>query len=150
MKKNCCCATSHPPLGVPSVAIKPFSGAVAGEEKHFDSFPHQQPFSGVVGRGQLQGLSLTLNLFVLFFVLFSLFILFASLYQKHKKNSSYYSCYFYCSGFNSAKMSVPAPITMLSDEMIFTFKQGSEESFKEAWSRVFDSYSKSEPRITLS
>ena len=47
-------------------------------------------------------------------------------------------------------MSIPVPITMSPEEMIFTFKQGSEEIFKEAWSRVFDSYSKAEPRITLS
>ena len=47
-------------------------------------------------------------------------------------------------------MSIPVPITMSSEEMIFTFKQGSEESFKEAWFRIFYSYSKTEPRMTLS
>jgi hypothetical protein len=33
--------------------------------------------------------------------------------------------------------------------MIFTFKQRSEESFKEAWSRISDSYGKTEPKMTL-
>ncbi len=35
-------------------------------------------------------------------------------------------------------MSSLAPITMSPEEMIFTFKQGIEESFKEAWSRISD------------
>ena len=47
-------------------------------------------------------------------------------------------------------MSSPVSIIMSPEEMIFTLKQGSEESFKEAWSRVFDSYSRTEPRMTLS
>ena len=47
-------------------------------------------------------------------------------------------------------MSSPIPITMSPEEMIFTFKQESEESFKEAWSRIFDSYDKTEPKMTLS
>jgi hypothetical protein len=34
--------------------------------------------------------------------------------------------------------------------MIFTFKQKSEESFKEAWSRIYDSHGKTEPKMTLS
>jgi hypothetical protein len=38
---------------------------------------------------------------------------------------------------------------MSPEEMIFTFKQGSEESFKEAWSRVYDSHGKTEPKMTL-
>ena len=42
-----------------------------------------------------------------------------------------------------------APITMSPEEMIFTFKQGSEGSFKEAWSRISDSYEKTEPKMTL-
>jgi hypothetical protein len=44
--------------------------------------------------------------------------------------------------FNFAKMSAPV------EEMIFTLKQGSEESFKESWSRINSSYSKTEPRMT--
>jgi hypothetical protein len=38
---------------------------------------------------------------------------------------------------------------MSPEKMIFTFKQGSEESFKEAWSRIYDSHSKTEPKMTL-
>jgi hypothetical protein len=38
---------------------------------------------------------------------------------------------------------------MSPEEMIFTFKQGSEESFKEAWSRIYDSHGKAEPKMTL-
>jgi hypothetical protein len=39
---------------------------------------------------------------------------------------------------------------MSPEEMIFTFKQKSEESFKEAWSRIYDSHGKTEPKRTLS
>jgi hypothetical protein len=46
-------------------------------------------------------------------------------------------------------MSSPVPITMSPKKMIFTFKQGSDESFKEAWSRISDSHNKTEPKITL-
>jgi hypothetical protein len=34
--------------------------------------------------------------------------------------------------------------------MNFTFKQKSEESFKEAWSRIYDWHGKTEPKMTLS
>jgi hypothetical protein len=34
--------------------------------------------------------------------------------------------------------------------MIFTFKQKEEESFKEAWSRIYDWHGKTEPKMTLS
>ena len=47
-------------------------------------------------------------------------------------------------------MSSPVPITMSPEVLIFTFEQGSEESFKEAWSRIFYSYGKTEPKMTLS
>ena len=47
-------------------------------------------------------------------------------------------------------MTSPVPIIMSPEEKIFTFKQGSEESFKDAWSRIFESYAKTEPKITLS
>jgi hypothetical protein len=40
--------------------------------------------------------------------------------------------------------------TMTPVEMIFTFKQKSEESFKEAWSRISDWHGKTEPKMTLS
>jgi hypothetical protein len=38
---------------------------------------------------------------------------------------------------------------MSPEEMILTFKQGSEESFKEAWSRIYDSHDKTKPKMTL-
>jgi hypothetical protein len=38
---------------------------------------------------------------------------------------------------------------MSPEEMIFTFKQKSEESFNEAWSRISDSHNKTEPKMTL-
>jgi hypothetical protein len=47
-------------------------------------------------------------------------------------------------------MSSLVPITMSPEEMIFTFKQKCEESFKEAWSRIYDSHGKTEPKMTLS
>ena len=42
-----------------------------------------------------------------------------------------------------------SPVTMSPEEMIFSFKQGSEENFKEAWSRINNSYDKTEPKMTL-
>jgi hypothetical protein len=38
---------------------------------------------------------------------------------------------------------------MSPEEMIFTFKQGSEEILKEAWSRIYDYHGKTEPKMTL-
>jgi hypothetical protein len=38
---------------------------------------------------------------------------------------------------------------MSPEEMIFTFKQRSEESFKEAWSRIYDSHGKTKPKMIL-
>jgi hypothetical protein len=43
-----------------------------------------------------------------------------------------------------------SPITMSHAGMIFTFKQGSEESFKEAWGRINNYYDNTEPKMTLS
>jgi hypothetical protein len=40
--------------------------------------------------------------------------------------------------------------TMLPEDMIFTFKQKDEESFKEAWSRIYDWHGKTELKMTLS
>jgi hypothetical protein len=40
--------------------------------------------------------------------------------------------------------------TMSLEKMIFAFKQKNEESFKEAWSRIYDWHGKTEPRMTLS
>jgi hypothetical protein len=47
-------------------------------------------------------------------------------------------------------MSSLVPVTMSPEEMIFTFKQKSEESFKEAWSRIYDSHGKTKPQMSLS
>jgi hypothetical protein len=47
-------------------------------------------------------------------------------------------------------MSSLVAATMSPKEMIFTFKQKSEESFKEAWSRIYDWHGKTEPKMTLS
>ena len=41
-------------------------------------------------------------------------------------------------------------ITMSPAGMIFTFKQESEESFKEAWARINNYYDNTEPKMTLS
>jgi hypothetical protein len=40
--------------------------------------------------------------------------------------------------------------TILLEEMIFAFKQKNEESFEEAWSRIYDWHGKTKPRMTLS
>jgi hypothetical protein len=34
-------------------------------------------------------------------------------------------------------MTSPVVVTLSPEESIFTFKQGGEENFKEAWSRIF-------------
>jgi hypothetical protein len=47
-------------------------------------------------------------------------------------------------------MSSLVSVTMSPEEMIFTFKQKSEESFKEAWSRIYDCHGKTERKMTLS
>jgi hypothetical protein len=78
--------------------------------------------------------------FTLFLFCFTLFLL-ASFYQKYKKIVSISSCFF---------MSSLVASTMLPEEMIFTFRQKSEESFKEAWSRIYDWYGKIVTKMTLS
>jgi predicted aspartyl protease len=47
-------------------------------------------------------------------------------------------------------MSSLVSVTMSPEEMIFTFKQKCEESFKEAWSRIYDCHGKTKPKMTLS
>ena len=47
-------------------------------------------------------------------------------------------------------MTSPVVVALSPEESIFTFKQGDEESFKDAWSRIFTSYRKAEPQMTLS
>jgi hypothetical protein len=39
-------------------------------------------------------------------------------------------------------MSSSVAITMSPEDMIFTFKQKDEESFKEAWSRIYEWHEK--------
>jgi hypothetical protein len=88
----------------------------------------------------LQGESLASNLllcycFALFYFCLHLFI------KNTKKTSSYFKLLF---------MSSLVSVTMSPEEMIFTFKQKGEESFKEAWSRIYDCHGKTEPKMTLS
>jgi hypothetical protein len=47
-------------------------------------------------------------------------------------------------------MSSLVATTMSLEDMILTFKQKSEESFKEAWSRIYDWHGKTKPKMTLS
>jgi hypothetical protein len=47
-------------------------------------------------------------------------------------------------------MSSSIATTMSPEDMIFTFKQKHEESFKEAWSRIYDWHGKTKPKMTLS
>jgi hypothetical protein len=47
-------------------------------------------------------------------------------------------------------MSSSVGTTMSPEDMIFTFKQKDEESFKEAWSRIYDCHGKTKPKMTLS
>ena len=47
-------------------------------------------------------------------------------------------------------MSNPLPLKMTPEDEVFTFRQGSGETFKDAWARIMRSYEKTEPRITLS
>ena len=41
-------------------------------------------------------------------------------------------------------MSSPVPFIMSAEEEVLTFKQGSGESFGDAWSRISESYVKTE------
>jgi hypothetical protein len=47
-------------------------------------------------------------------------------------------------------MSSLVATTMSPGDIIFTFKQKNEESFKEAWSRIYDWHGKTEPKMALS
>jgi hypothetical protein len=42
-----------------------------------------------------------------------------------------------------------SPGTISPEERVFTFKQKSDESIKEAWSRIHKAYNETEPRMTL-
>ena len=47
-------------------------------------------------------------------------------------------------------MSSPLPFKMTHEDEVFTFRQGSGETFKDAWARIMRYYEKIEPMITLS
>jgi hypothetical protein len=47
-------------------------------------------------------------------------------------------------------MSSSVATTLSPEDMIFTFKQKQEESFKEAWSRIYDWHGKTKPKMPLS
>ena len=52
--------------------------------------------------------------------------------------------------FHLVIMSSPLPLKMTPEDEVFTFHQGSGETFKDAWARIMRSYEKTEPSITLS
>ena len=94
-------------------------------------------------RGFLQGESLISNLFTLLLFCLVYFILSCLLhYIKNTKKLVSIIAF-----ISVASMS--SPVTMSPEEMIFTFKQGSEESVKEAWSRINKAYDETGPRMTL-
>jgi hypothetical protein len=114
-------------LGFPTgYTYKPsskFSGAVAGEKEDF--------YKG------------SLACTILYFVFcFALFYFCFDRFIKNTKKVSFY--------FNLLFMSNLVATTMSPEEMIFTFKQKSEESFEEAWSRIYDWHGKTKPKKTLS
>jgi hypothetical protein len=121
-----------PSLEVPNLSViyiintapsSKFSGAVVEEKEDF--------CKGSLAR--------TIFYFVFSFALFyfclHLFI------KNTKKLVSISSCFF---------MSSLVAANMSPEEMIFTFKQKSEESFKEAWSKIYDWHGKTKPKMTLS
>jgi hypothetical protein len=102
--------------------INKFSGVVAGEKEDF-----------------CKG---SLSLPIFYFVISLLYFIFACIFlSKIQKISSYFKLLF---------MSSLVSVTMSPEEMIFIFKQKSEESFKEAWSIIYDCHGKTEPKMTLS
>jgi hypothetical protein len=92
---------------------------------------HHQAFFWHRCRGErrfLQGESLMLNLLLCY--CFALLYFYLHRFIKNtKKLVPTSSCFF---------MSSLVVVAMSPEEMIFTFKQKSEESFKEAWSRIYD------------
>jgi hypothetical protein len=102
--------------------IKHFSGAVAGEKEDFCKGSLSRP--------------------IFYFVIVLLYFIFTCIVlSKIQKISSYFKLLF---------ISSLVAITMSLEEMIFTFKQKSEESFREDWSRIYDCHGKAEPKMTLS
>jgi hypothetical protein len=84
----------------------------------------------------------SLSCSTIYFVFVLLYFTFAcTILSKIQKNSYYFKLLF---------MSSLVAITISPEEMIFTFKQKSEESFIEAWSRIYDCHGQTEPKMTLS
>jgi hypothetical protein len=107
------------------------------EEEEAPTSTKRQHFFWRCCRGErrlLQGESRTHNLLLCYLFCLHRFI-------KNTKNSFY---------FELLIMSSLVAVAMSHEEMIFTFKQKSEESFKEAWTRIYDCHGKTEPRMTLS
>ena len=89
----------------------------------------------------LQGEFHASNLFTLFLSCLVYFILSCLLsIIKNTKKISYLQLVYFQSSFLLVIMSIPVSVVMSPEEEIITFKQGSEESFKDAWSRIFESY----------
>jgi hypothetical protein len=85
---------------------------------------------------------------------FTLFYCFALLYfylhrfiKNPKKLESLIVAFIYLLLFIMSSLDAT---TMSPEKMIFAFKQKNEESFKEAWSRIYYWHGKTEPRMTLS
>jgi hypothetical protein len=83
----------------------------------------------------------SLSLPIFYFIVLLYFIFACIFLSKIQKNSFYFKLLF---------MTSLVSVTMSLEEMIFTFKQKSEESFKEAWSRIYDCHGKTESKRTLS
>jgi hypothetical protein len=86
----------------------------------------------------VQGESLASNLLLCY--CFSLLYFCLHRFIKNTKKFS--------SNFKLLFMSSLVSGTMSPEEMIFTFKQKSEESFKEASSGIYDCHGKTEPKMT--
>jgi hypothetical protein len=126
LREDLLLCSSYLPLGFSNGlllhAIKQFYGAIAEEKEDFYK----------------ESLSRT----IFYFVFVLLYFIFACIVVSKIQNISFY--------FKLLFMSCLVTITMSPEEMIFTFKQKSEESFKEAWSRIYDWHGKTEPKMTLS
>ena len=147
LRENLLPCSSYLPLGVPN-------GSLLGQ--------HQADFlAPLPGRRSTSTRGVSHSQSFYFVIVLLILFLFTFLYRKYKKisYSFYSSCFIYllCSVKNTKKlvvafisvMSMSSSFTMSPEEMVFTFKQGGEESFKEAWFRINNSYEKTEPRMTL-
>ena len=109
-----------------------FSGAVAGDLE-------------AIGKG-----SLSVPISLLCFLSCFSFVLLAVKNQKPKKKFKFLHLVYYFGCYLLVAMSSSAPNIMSPEEEVFTFKQGSGESFGDAWSRISESYVKTEPKMALS